>query len=119
MGRVKFIEHKGKKILFLDFLGMKLNEYMEGIKKAEKIVKNQPKKHTPYAHRYNGNNYMPAGNKTINDSFRDNTPYVKASAAIGITGIKRILVRTMEKYAGREIYIFNNLPEAKDWLAGR
>ena len=117
MKRVDFIKYKGKRILFLDFSGLELNEFMEGVKQAEKIVRSQPQKSLLTLTDMTGNNYMPTSNKIINDSFRDNALFVKASAAVGVTGIKKILVKIMEKYAGRRMCVFDNLVEAKDWLA--
>ena len=46
-----------------------------------------------------------------------NRPYVKAAAIVGITGLKRILFDAVMAFSKRNIETFDNLDQAKRWLA--
>ena len=44
---------------------------------------------------------------------------MKASAAVGVSGLKKIIVLSLMKLAGRDIKLFDTREEALDWLAGQ
>lgn len=60
-------------------------------------------------------------NTTIKDMFNEllksNKPYVKASAIVGVTGLKQIVFNGIMKISGRDVKAFSSIAEAKDWLA--
>jgi hypothetical protein len=45
------------------------------------------------------------------------TPHMKASAAVGVTGIKKIILQSLIMLAGRDIKLFNTREEALEWLS--
>ncbi|MGE3063671.1 MAG: hypothetical protein AB7T10_08575 [bacterium] len=47
---------------------------------------------------------------------KDITPNVKASAVLGVTGIKRILFNNILRMSGRHIALFETYEEAIDYL---
>ncbi|MBI4726562.1 hypothetical protein HY768_04970 [candidate division TA06 bacterium] len=47
------------------------------------------------------------------------TPYVLASAAVGVSGIKRIVLQSLVRLSGRDIRMFDDREQALDWLAGQ
>ena len=49
---------------------------------------------------------------------RDNTPYVKASAIIGVTGLHKVVLNAVAMFSKRRFYIYDTLDEAMDFLAG-
>jgi hypothetical protein len=48
---------------------------------------------------------------------KHNKPYVKASAVVGISGIKKIIFHAVMLFSGRKIHACDTLEQAKDWLA--
>lgn len=48
-----------------------------------------------------------------------NTPYVKASAVVGVTGIRRVILEAIIKLTGRAVVSFASEEEALDWLAAQ
>jgi hypothetical protein len=44
-------------------------------------------------------------------------PHIRASAATGVSGIKRVVFQSLLRIIGREIKLFETAEEALDWLA--
>ncbi len=119
MSRVQFIEHKGKKILHLNFANCKPDEVIPVIDQAKSTIKVQPPKSV-----FTLTDVTEAGfNSKVSDAMKEfvnhNKPFVAASAVVGVTGLKQIILNAVMKFSGRQLHAFNNLDEAKDWLAGQ
>ena len=60
-------------------------------------------------------------NNTIFSAFskyvRENTPYVKASAVVGMTGLIAIMYNGFVKVTGREVKAFRSETDALEYLA--
>jgi hypothetical protein len=52
----------------------------------------------------------------IKEYAQHNTPYVKASAVVGISGWSKIILMAIKTVTGRDFYLANTLEEAKEWL---
>lgn len=48
---------------------------------------------------------------------RDNTPYVKAGAIVGVTGLYKVVFNAVSMFSKRRFYLFDTVEEAKDFLA--
>ena len=117
MERVQFIQHKGRKILHLNFAECKSPEVLQVIEQAKFTIKSQPLQSV----------YMltdvtnAAFNSAVSDSMKDfvlhNKPYVVASAVVGVTGLKQIIFNAVMKLSGRKLTAIETIDAAKDWLA--
>jgi hypothetical protein len=117
MERVRFIEHKGKKILHLDFAHAKSDEVLRIIEEARPTIAAQPPKSV-----FTLTDVTDSGfNSQVSDAMKEfvahNKPYVAASAVVGVTGLKQIIFNAVMKFSGRQLHAFNSLAEAKEWLA--
>ena len=117
MAQVKFIIHKGKKILLADFTYSKPEEMLEAIEAVKKTVKKYPEKSvlalidvrfSPFdAELSNALKHMAAADR----------PYIKMTAIVGVTGLKRLAYKAMTRFSGRKnIVVFDKIDTAKDWL---
>jgi hypothetical protein len=52
----------------------------------------------------------------LKELFKSITPYIKASAVMGVTGVKWIIVQSLIKLTGRDIKLFDNRKQALEWL---
>jgi hypothetical protein len=117
MEHVRFIEHKGKKILHLDFSRKKADEVLPIIEHARSTIGAQPPKSV-----FTLTDVTETGfNAKISDAMKEfvahNKPYVAASAVVGVTGLKQIIFNAVMKFSGRQLHAFDSLTEAKEWLA--
>ncbi len=114
--KVKFIEHKGKQILFINMADLLEDDILQIIERAKQIIRSQPEKSvltlTDVTHaRYNAKVVS-----AMQEYVKGNKPYIKAAAVIGINPIKRIIFNKIIEFSQREIFAFENMEKAMDWL---
>ncbi|MCX7698182.1 MAG: hypothetical protein N2114_01790 [Candidatus Goldbacteria bacterium] len=114
--RVKFIEHKGKKILFIDMSELLEEDVISVIEYAKKIIRSQPEGSlltlTDVTHaRYNAKVVS-----AMQEYVKGNKPYVKAAAVLGINPIKRIIFNKIMEFSQRELFAFEDKEKALEWL---
>jgi hypothetical protein len=118
MAQVKFIAHKGKKILLIDFTYSKPEEMLEAIEQVKKTVKKSAEKSVLALIDVR---YSPFDNDLSNalkHMAADDRPYIKMTALVGVTGLKKLAYKAMIRFSGRKnMVIFDRIESAKDWLA--
>lgn len=120
MEKIGFIDHKGKKILLYDFSYTKKSDDVVGlIKQAGTIAKKQPPKSILVLTDVTEAHYSVETTQALKELAKENTPYVKASAVTGVTGLKKVIFDAILKFSGRDIKLFSSREEALDWLAAQ
>lgn len=116
MERIRLLNHKGARIVFHDYSNLSGDALLATIREAASKVTT----------RGSGLNILTdvSGSYATREAMdelkalaRKATPYVRKSAVIGMTGLKRILLEAVRTLTGRNIRTFNTMPEAMDWLA--
>ncbi|MGA3282460.1 MAG: hypothetical protein ABSD50_15940 [Smithella sp.] len=116
MERVSFIEYKGKKFLYMDVSNLDAREMLENIANAKKIIRSQPEKSVFVLTDVTGMRFDSEVTTAMKEYVAGNKPYVVASAVVGVTGLKMIVVNSIMKFAGRKLVLFDTIEQAKDWL---
>lgn len=117
MGRVSWIKHQGRDILFVDLKDVQQTAVeIEAANEAEQIIKTKPQNSVLTLIDYTGMHYDSAGVEAQKNYSSAVAPYVRASAAVGIDGLKRIIVRSVARITSRNIKLFDDPESAKDWL---
>ncbi|MDP2807009.1 MAG: hypothetical protein Q8O74_02590 [bacterium] len=120
MTKVEYLMHKGAQILVLDVSNTKsVDENIAAFQEAQKIISKEPPKSVRLLTDVTQAHYTPQAVDALKEFSKASTPYIKASAAIGVSGIKRIIVQSLIKLTGRHIEIFEDREKALDWLAGQ
>jgi hypothetical protein len=115
--RVTFIEHKGKEILYLNLSDCSSEVYLETIEQAKGIIRNKPENSLlVLTYMSNSENTQPEVFHNLRYFVKNNKPHVKASAIIGVNGVHKMLVESLQQSTGRVFGIFEDEEEAKDWL---
>jgi hypothetical protein len=117
MRNVEVINHKGKEICYLDF------SHLRDEKEIQALI-NEGKKHIRSkipGSVFNLSNIEEMHfNGEIREMFSEfvkgNKTYIKASAVVGVSGLKQIVFNGIMKITGRDIRSFNTNDQAKDWL---
>ncbi len=117
MRRTNFIEHRGKKILHMNFTHMSFDELEEAIEEAKPIIASEPPHSILGLLDVTG---TPVS-RSIAASWKvfaaHNEPYIKTSALVGVEGIKKIIYQAVLKVTGRKNLILkSSFQKAKDWL---
>lgn len=118
MERISFIKHNGRDLLVVDISGIRnVNESIETMQNATRLIKTQAPKSVLLLTNVTDTRYDTAGADAIKIYSKENTPFIKASAVVGVSGIKRLIFNTIIKITGRKIMPFDDVEAAKDWLA--
>jgi len=117
--RVRFIEHKGRKIIHLDFSRLKADDSIPIIEQARVTIGGYPPKSVFTLTDVSESNFNNRVTQALKALVVHNKPYVVASAVIGIDGLKQIIFNSVMTFSGRQLHAFDTLAEAKDWLASQ
>ena len=120
MERTRFITHKGKQILLLDYAGMRdPAEAVREIRSSMQFVARQPKGSLRVMTLVRDARYNAAVLQAMKDLAAHNAPYVKHSAVVGMSGLHRIAYQAVILFSKRSIKTFDQETEALDWLVGQ
>jgi len=118
--RVRFIEHRARKILLIDFSNLqKTDEILREVETAREIVARQPPASVRTLTCVNGARYTPPVMDALKKLTAHNKPYVTAAAVVGMEGLHRVLFRAVVLFSRRNIESFDRIDEARDWLAAQ
>ena len=114
-----WIEHKGKKIFYQDF---SKNFYNAAAVKAElaevqKVVIAEPKNSVLVLSDFRDTSVGSELLSSMNDASAATKAYVRKTAVLGVTGMKRKLADLLTALTGQQLRYFDNIEAAKDWLA--
>lgn len=118
--RCRWVEHKGKRILFHDLSDiMNPAEGFPVVAQSKAIMAKQAP-HSVLTLTYVKDSRF---NKDIVDALTDlvkhNKPFVKAGAIVGLSGLQRVIYVTISQLSGRRLPTFDTIDAAKDWLAAQ
>ncbi|MFZ5351155.1 MAG: hypothetical protein ACOZCL_00375 [Bacillota bacterium] len=116
MDRVSFIQHKGKKILQIDFTDCHKDEVLKVIEMAKKTISHEPKNSVLTLTKVANTKYDTNTSEALKEYTNHNKPYVKAAAVIGLSGLQKVLYMTIVRFTGRNLQLFDDDTTAKDWL---
>ena len=122
MERVRFIEHQGKRVVLLDFSGLKdIPVGLVEIAKAKQFFATQlpPDKSALTLTDVSETVY----DKTIIDAMKDltahNRPFVKAAAVVSQSAIHRAAVSVVALFSRRKLETFDTREAALAWLVSQ
>jgi len=120
VGKVALVTHKGASIVKVDLSHTaSVEENLEVLEQAKAIIGAKPPRSVLLLTDVTKAFFNARGIAAIKEWSAWNTPYLKASAVLGIWGIYRIVYEAVVKLVGREIVCFDTEADALDWLADR
>lgn len=121
MDRVRFIDHKGRRIILLDFAGITdPDQGLAAVAEATKFIGAQPV----------GGDTMTLTDVTqtrydrkIVDAFKEmttrNRPIVRTAAIVSDSSLHRAAISMIALVSRRKLQVFDSRAEALDWLASQ
>ncbi len=115
--RMTWLTHNGQQILVTDWT------YIDNDKEFVEIVVNTSN-YVIQLGQYDllelinlqGSNQTATIIRTMQDMASETRPFNKRKAVIGVTGVKRVLLNTINRFAGESIKAFKTEHEALSWL---
>ncbi|HEX7240010.1 MAG TPA: hypothetical protein VF263_07070, partial [Longimicrobiaceae bacterium] len=112
--RVRFLEHRGKRILLIDFSQLQeTEEILRVVETARGVVAEQPPASLRTLTHVRGARYSPPVMDAIKGLAVHNRPYVTAAAVVGMEGMHRVLFRAVLLFSRRNIEAFDSLDQAR------
>lgn len=117
MRRPKVITHKGENVVYLDFSNMKRKvNIVETEKKAGVYIQKQSFNSLLVLSNLENMNFDHQVRDAFLDVVKDNSPYIKAAAVIGVNGLMRFVFDDFIRQSGRNLKVFKNKKEALEYL---
>jgi len=114
--RVEWIEYKGKQILYCDFRNLYDEDVIRLIKIVDDVVLASGQNNLLKINDVRGQFATSAILPEIKRSSKLQKPYIKKSAYVGITGVKKILLDAINRVSSIGAKPFTDVESAKEWL---
>ena len=115
--RIRFIEHKGKRILLLDFSHANAHEMQLLLEYVRITVAQHGHESIVTLGDYTGATVDHAVAMKIKEVLTLDRPFVKKTAWVGSESIPHAFMENFHNFSQREIVTFKTREEAMDWLA--
>lgn len=116
MEPASFITHQGKRVLLIDFAGCAPEDFVERIARVREVVDDQPPASLLILTDVTGASFNSGTNALMKSYSKANSPFVKRSAVVGATGLRRIILQGVRVFTGRDIRPFDDRESALNWL---
>ena len=117
MPDVTFIDHRGKRILLMDISDQHDPDASIALgRRALEVITAQPEGSLLLLTDVSGARFNTGATAFMKEYSSVITPYVHASAIVGVGGIMRVILSTLVRVSGREIRVCGTRQEALDWL---
>jgi hypothetical protein len=114
--RVKFIQHQDKDILLLDFSNSKTEEVLKLIDAAKQIINSKAELQLLTLTDVTNTLFCKEVGEEMKYFTLYNSPFLKASAVVGISGLKKIILGAIKAFSPGNFEAFDDREEAKSWL---
>ena len=119
MAGVYEIQYKGKTILCMDIADLRSkdkSEFLKHVGRAKEIIRTAPPKSMLVITKVTDTGFDPEIATMIKEYAQHNTPYVKASAVVGIAGWSKIILTAIITLTGRDFHLSDTMEDAQEWL---
>lgn len=116
MERIKFVQHRGVRVLQVDFSDCSAPEVLEVQKQAMQTIAKEPERSVLLVSLVSNAHFSREVNHQMKEYVKNNERFVKASAVVGVSGLQGIVINAAIDSAGRPISVFDDVEKAKNWL---
>ena len=116
MERVKFVEHRGSKILLIDFRDLDSKQVLEVEERVREVVGTRPRDSVLTLADYTGSTIDREVATRIKEVLVFDRPYVKRSAWVGVEDLPKAFYEGFRMFSRRDFPTFRTREEAMDWL---
>jgi hypothetical protein len=117
MKAFELVPYKGKNIVMVDISNTTTEQLVAALRDAQSKISKMPANSALIMTDATKAAYNQETGAAIKEFAAKNTPYVKASAVVGVEGMKAVLQTAVAMQNKRDIAAFQTRGEAMDWLA--
>src|SRR5438270_3521666 len=114
--RVHFIEHGGKRVLFIDYSRCNGAMLKMVAQEGHKVISGEQPGSVLTLNDVTGTSFDHESVAALKSMVAANAPYVRRAAVIGISGLQSLIYDAVQAFSKRKIPHFSTRHEALDWL---
>jgi hypothetical protein len=115
-GRVRFIEHLGKRILFINYSHCDVAMLKAVAEEGHRVIAGEEPNSVLTLNDVTGTTFDKESVAVLQAKVAANAPYVRRAAVIGINGLQRLIYEGVQAFSRRRIPLFDSRQEALSWL---
>jgi hypothetical protein len=115
-GRVRFIEHAGKRVLFINYSHCDVAMLKAVAEEANRVIAREKHCSVLTLNDVAGTSFDKESVAVLQSKVAANAPYVRRAAVIGINGLQRLIYEGVQAFTKRRIPHFQTREEALNWL---
>lgn len=116
MERVRFITHRGKRVLFIDHTSSTPEDMRRTMDQVEHIVTSEPPDSLLTLSDFTGTQFDRESADHMKVVATKDRPHVRRAALVGAESIPDVYFRNLESFSARHFPKFKTREEALDWL---
>jgi len=117
-GRVRFMMHRGKRVLSIDYSHCDVALLKAVAEEMHRVIAREPLNSVLTLTYVAGTGFDHESVEVLKSKVAANAPYVKRAAVIGISGLQRLIYEAVKLFTRRSIPNFSSREEALDYLVG-
>ena len=114
--RVQFIEFCGRRVLFIDYSHCDVAMLKSVSEEGHRVITLQPLNSVLTLNDVTGSGFDQESVNVLKSKVKDNAPFVKRAAVIGIRGLQSLIYEGVQAFSSRRIPQFPSRQEALEWL---
>jgi hypothetical protein len=114
---IRIVRHENARIAILDYSGARGDVLRQRLEAAQRFIHAAPEDSLLILLRVRDVEFSRASNALIVENLRANSPYIRATAVVGLDYLAK-MVSIGARLTGRRLVAFEDEREALDWLAG-
>ena len=118
MERVRFITHRGKRVLLIDHTGSTSAEMRRTMDEVEYVVNAEPPNSLLTLSDFTATQFDKALADRMKVVAAKDRPHVRRAALVGAESIPDVYFHNLESFSARHFPKFKTREEALDWLTG-
>lgn len=119
MERVRFIQHRSRQVLLLDYTHCdNEKEMLSMVERRKRIVSQQPPGSLLTLTDVTGATFTKTTLEQIKAAAMLDLPYVRRAAMVGVDTLPKGLLEAVKTFASRDWQKFDSRKDALDWLVG-
>ena len=119
MDRVRFITHKGKQVLLLDYRNLTdESTVLAMVEERKRLVTSQPKGSVLTVADVTGAHPTKNALTKIKEANVYDLPFVRRAALVGVDAVQKTHLEAVETFSHHRHELFATMEEALDWVVG-
>src|SRR5579859_7129696 len=115
-GRVRFIEHEGRRVLFINYSHCDVAMLKAVAEEGHRVIAGEQPASVLTLNDVTGTTFDKESVAVLQEMVAANAPYVRRAAVVGISGLQRLIYEGVQAFSRRRIPNFETRQEALAWL---